>query len=86
MTREEEIASIIKELEDANWHIYCEPYCFRYSDVNRYVDIDYPYVDVYNYVDGEKYCGYLTFIELSLFNKLVNAIRLLQHKQEICYD
>ena len=60
---------ILKQLEDAGWHQILDK-VFQWYDSNRYVEIDYPYIDIYVYVEGEKYLGYLAFGELHLFNEL----------------
>lgn len=71
---QEEIKAKLKDLE---WQdLMGDGLCWKWG-INRYVDIDLPYIDVYCY-DGEtesKVCGYLTSEELELFNALVESMR-----------
>lgn len=63
---------IIKKLSYLGWYqTDYDENCFRYYDTNRYVDIDYPYIDIYTYNCGTKYKGYIESKAFLLFAKLL---------------
>lgn len=60
---------IISELTKLGWIQYLGD-IFHWQNMNRYVDYEFTYVDIYAYQEEEKYCSYLTTKEFNLFNKL----------------
>lgn len=80
MTRFEEI---VEELRHIGWEMYMENvFSWKYGDTGRFVDIDLPYIDIYTYNNGEKYCGYLTSHEFDLFNDLLKCEEFLNKHEE----
>lgn len=57
----------LKKLEKLGWECCCPPSCFRFKGSDRYVDLDLPYIDVYVYLDEQKYGSYLTVAETKAF-------------------
>ena len=67
-------ANLIKKLECMGWVRYMND-DYNWQCKNRYVGIEFPYINIYVFAEQEKWKSYLTVAEFDLFNKLMKKLK-----------